>query len=308
MQAEDTTNPAKVNMAKIFDNGKDITDKTADEASGAKIVLDCGNSLNKAMTAFVWTKTGAGVIANYVVSKQTGTITPFDVANLKKKTFPLYDVMAETVDLTVTITLADATTVTGKASIKFSKPEKTFTGKIDVVQIVNLGGGKFELSLGNFPASKPGALFTGGYTPPPSGTTATFQFIESVFTVNKDPDGRAITTTGTNLSDNNIPYKLGTTTIVMDDTPGEPLNVLIESSVTHASKFKTWLMFKPDSADSIYVPLKSINWEWGGVATLNAGKNGYDLTSPSQLMAAPVSQDGMPPTWTKTAPEDLTIE
>jgi len=41
--------------------------------------------------------------------------------------------------------------------------------------------------------------------------------------------------------------------------------------VTASDNMKMWLLFKPDGSNSIFVPLRAVNWSWSGAATNNAG-------------------------------------
>ena len=65
--------------------------------------------------------------------------------------------------------------------------------------------------------------------------------------------------------DTRIPYSENEIT---SDSPGNRLNNQMKS-IRIVDDFTMFVMFKPNSPDSIWIPLRSINWSWTGTALKN---------------------------------------
>ena len=104
---------------------------------------------------------------------------------------------------------------------------------------------------------------------------------------------------GNNLLDNYLPYD---DTSATDDSPGTPLSDDLKVK-TVSDTFTMWLMFKPSNTDSIWVPLRSINWSWSGTATRSGTT--WTLTSPGDTPNPSSSTTTTFPTWVGNC-KDLT--
>ena len=71
-------------------------------------------------------------------------------------------------------------------------------------------------------------------------------------------------------------------------------------------EFETWLMYKPDDADSIWVPVAVSSWSWGGVAE-KAGNGDWALTSSSKSATA-FGETTDYPMWVKNVKDLLAFE
>lgn len=93
------------------------------------------------------------------------------------------------------------------------------------------------------------------------------------------------TRTWANALDGSLPYSANTGT---EDSPG----VAIESDTTSLSRsdsFDMWLEFKPGDAQaqSHWVPLRRVHWEWGGTAVKSNGnwllQSQHNTANPSDV-------------------------
>jgi hypothetical protein len=98
-------------------------------------------------------------------------------------------------------------------------------------------------------------------------------------------DGYSYCTRADNwLCDKNYPYakKVAEKTIYMDDSPGSPLSVRTDL-LNQYQTFQTFLMFRPcplskaqSDENSVWVPLKVVEWEWKASAKrVNPSSNSY---------------------------------
>jgi hypothetical protein len=93
--------------------------------------------------------------------------------------------------------------------------------------------------------------------------------------------------------DRTYPYPFNpTNSNDMDDSPRQQLTGVVQNGNTFNWKrvevndtAKTWLMFKPDTMGSIWVPLAFINWGWSGVAT----KSGSGWVKDSSSTSGPTN-------------------
>lgn len=92
-----------------------------------------------------------------------------------------------------------------------------------------------------------------------------------------------------------FPYSILMGTSLMD-SPGVPLASLYCQLTVDAS-FESYLMFRPPSSGSIWVPLKVVVWGWSGASSYTNG--GFQLVSGSAHFASPLSPatPGGFPTW-----------
>jgi hypothetical protein len=138
----------------------------------------------------------------------------------------------------------------------------------------------------------------------PSGVSGTIQWIQT-YSINrryKNLDNTWVKVLGTGI-DFTYPYPfVGPQTQDMVDNPRQQLTGVVQGQTTFNwqrvevnDSAKTWLMFKPNTNKSIWVPLSFVNWSWSAVA-LKEGSNWVVDTSSKTGPTA-----GSPlafPTWT----------
>jgi hypothetical protein len=74
--------------------------------------------------------------------------------------------------------------------------------------------------------------------------------------------------------DETYPYSSGPEAT---DAPGVPLTPL-ELNVSVKNHFEMCLMFKPEGEESIFVPLRVMNWDWIGLAQRDGINDLWDIT------------------------------
>jgi hypothetical protein len=92
-------------------------------------------------------------------------------------------------------------------------------------------------------------------------------------------------------------YPTGTSSHTESDTPSTPLSpATLQSKGTH-DYFHTYVMFLPPGTEARYVPLKVVNWDWGGTAINGAG--GWAVTAGSLTQSVSgATETAVHPTWT----------
>lgn len=141
-------------------------------------------------------------------------------------------------------------------------------------------------SMADFPLGLPGS-FTLTQTVSSTFTRTTAQGTESAGGVGIDGQFSYGSLSPQNSSTLNTVFDIGD----WQDSPGSNLNTLSAGTLSYSrnDSFKTTLMFRPDDItqcvddadNSIWVPLKSLQWSWGFSATRQVN-GGWDVfTSPS---------------------------
>lgn len=93
------------------------------------------------------------------------------------------------------------------------------------------------------------------------------------------------------------------TSIYVTDSPAQQLQVppssiaeIIIGSLVPEESYQTFLMFCPNSAQAVWVPLEVVNWGWGGVAAAENGS--WILTDPSVTFDPEGVAVNQYPSWT----------
>jgi hypothetical protein len=150
-------------------------------------------------------------------------------------------------------------TFEGNTTFNVKRPVSALTisqGAVDV----GLVDGKKALHLGS--SSNPGIVVVRTISIP-AGFSGATEWVQLCYPADRHLiDGEWEIWSGSGLDDT-YPYSVGD---YFSDSPGTPL--LFEySKVTCNNSSEIYLLFKPSGQDSIYVPLKVVNWSWSGEAT-----------------------------------------
>jgi hypothetical protein len=98
------------------------------------------------------------------------------------------------------------------------------------------------------------------------------------------------------------------------DMPGMQLNIVDDqvnyhfgshiSTITRNDRFSLYLMFKSSKDNSIWIPLRRLDWWWSAQVVSTSGTNTWSIQSYSyQNINLPISQeDHSPPEWSYKAP------
>lgn len=187
-------------------------------------------------------------------------------------------------------TLANGMIATGKTSFVVKRPDERITANIQravaldkdydyadpaATTCIHFGVGQYApgITLATFPSSP--NLF--------GGSQFWAQVINSTLRWRRNSGGMCVGQIATNYLDNVYPYTNAATAF---DAPGEDLFTNSLEGVTD-DRFTMWLMYKPPGANSIEVPLQSVNWNWNGHAQFTNGAwsliSRYPTSGPTQL-------------------------
>jgi hypothetical protein len=288
--------------AKIKQDNNDITGTTHDVIVGQKIslsveVLPAGTSTTNNQWTIPEKK-----IANYVVNyddadrdHSTATVTPLSNPTSTSVTFYWVDGGdGRQVKFSFKVL---GKSFNAKATFNVKRPTVTFTST-SVSNVANdfacntfreLHYGCTNPPRGLGPA---GVTFAVANLSIPSGfmgTTELVQVVNSITRTKLKTTTQQLTLSGMGLLDTSFPYGL------LYDSPSQPF-ALDDLQVTVSDSFSMYLIFKSSLPDSIWVPLKKINWSWGGDA-LQSGT----LTSSSHSGNQVGTDATDPPTWTANA-------
>ena len=209
----------------------------------------------------------------------------------------------------------DGTAVEAKVEIKVEKPVSTFTTEKGVVR---LGIGPLGIhALGFLGANNPlfGVKYTASVTTPEGWTDGQFvyaQLIKSKREFTNPPSGNA-TVLGDGVTwkhDGEFPYGTAAATFTADgetpgihgDSPSEAADSVFRDTIEITESFQTYLMFKPAGTASRHVPLRKINWNWGGKAT--AADNWAAVTDPVSEVDEASAETDQHPEWDDNTEND----
>ena len=300
---------------RIYDvnTGAEWTDKTIDLVVGQKVNLrTVVNSAGAPATAYQWNVPGFA-ISNYVATATSGIVySNFPTAN-SNVTFYWVDGASNRV-LTCSATVAGKPAV-GMVKFNVLRPTSTLTSitatNSPPVNLWTDGNGIKYLRYGK-PANVPGQegiyMFFSITAPAiGTGTDGIIQIVDETTRRWKQDDGTALKNHGTNLLDNGFPASPvvwyinsisggETKTNTSPDSPGQGLSD--KKWFSGDDTFTSYWVYKPAGADSIWVALRELHWNWSGAASKDT--NGV-WTLDSGYPNPPVNPVGvesiMPPTW-----------
>lgn len=199
-------------------------------------------------------------------------------------------------------------------NLDVQKPVSTFTTQTGVVRM-GLGTTGAH-SLGFLGAVNPrfGVQYISSVTTPQGWSQGQFVYAQLIRTkrnYTNPPNGNA-TVAGDGVTwkhDGDFPYS-GVSAIFpadgqihsgVGDSPSD--GTVSRSTVKVVDAFQTYLMFRPAGAASCYVPLRKINWNWGGEAS--ATNNWTVAANPVSVVDAAGAETFLPPEWNSNAGDDL---
>jgi len=166
-----------------------------------------------------------------------------------------------------------------------------------------------------------GMTFSAGVkTPPYFGGWGEWQFTQLVTTslILKDAStGLCTEDKGVSLLDGDFSYPQGPdigpfagygTIRTTKDSPQSGRDPTLYSEMRRADEFRMYLMYRPpatNGVETIWVPLKSIGWQWSFCAAANG--NTWNLVNKSRSISGDLWVDQIShPTWTGKYSDDLT--
>ena len=242
-----------------------------------------------------WSVPGTRV-ANFSASSSSGTVTQLN--NLQASSLTFYWVDGGD-NREVTLGCRIGTTQFNKNAIfNVKRPTGSITTSTGSVALDNASGGSFSLHFGVISTSgTPGITFTRSISVPSgfSGDTQWVQIVDST-TRTKTPNGaNTLTLQGSGVLDTNYPYTSAITSA--EDSPRSAVDPCTFSFISVSDSYTMHLMFKPSGANSLWVPLRQVSWNWSG----SGGRFttcGWILST-SNHSTNPTDQDSTDyPTWT----------
>jgi hypothetical protein len=260
------------------------------------------------VTSHLWTIPDTA-IKDFVVSDtsripQTGQVLPLVILNTASANFVWVDGNVGTTNKQVNYkAVIDGVNITASSGFNVTRPTVTVTSVGGTTMVNNTNP---ELFLGGAGGS-PGISVTASSPVIPIGFTGQFHFVQLISgtTIRRVLNGITVTTQLGGL-DGCYPYALNTTQI--EDSPGASLTGVTMTGtpfsldlVDYNAQWTVFYMFKPSGANSSWVPIKKLNWNWHGTATLVTGSNPLQWT-PNNINPPgnPVGSDTTDyPTWTQ---------
>ncbi len=223
---------------------------------------------NPPLSNFQWTVPGY-VISNYVVAADASSavvVTNFPLNNSNVVFYWVDGASNRTVQCSA---MVNGATVTGQGAFNVLRPTATITATTSSVGIYDIFNPPW-LQFFDESSFQEGITFSGTMTIPFgfSGTNEWVQIVLNPYRALHNTNGvwwvLADNGSGPYL-DTSYPYTNVTANVAID-SPGTPLlNGYNEVTVTN--RFKMWLMFKPTGG--LWVPLKTVTWNWSGTALLS---------------------------------------
>jgi hypothetical protein len=304
----------QVHLAIIDTNsGTDLTAQTNTVIVGQQMNFTCQLSItNQFMTNFplanfLWTVPGTA-ISNYLVAADTNSAIVWTNFSTTSSNVVFYWSDGASNFILQCSATVDGKPVTGQAVFNVLKPSAdliAFTNGAVTIDAngdssgVNLYWGKAPLL---FTSTNYGIRFYATnivLNGCPSSSTFKYVQLGTIQAEHNYTNGTSTQYTGSGL-DTRYPAFSFSATEQFDHEEDEPSEPVGDSAqVWRSDHFTMYLLFQPNSANSIPVPLKKLDWSWSGVGQTN-GTGGWQLLSSStSLQNVNVSADY--PTWTSNA-------
>lgn len=269
--------------------GNVISGTTVNRIVGQKIELLVRTQPAEAMSNIQWAVPGER-IKDYTQTNNTGTVTQLQPADLQGANLDFYWKAGGNQVVQVSAT-ARGSALSASATFRVLAPTGlAMTSVTGTVEVSNPGfpGSGLELHFGTNAVS--GIVWTFTATAPAGGTG---QFVG---TQTVSPHGTRTRNDGTVQTrssagvfqlDNTIQYDApvavaasASATWTSNDSPGSPLTADLRDN-TQSRQYRTYFMYRPDGADSIWVTIGRLDWNWAGRSTRTcaAGPGGWCAAS-----------------------------
>ena len=241
----------------IKQDGTTITGTTRNVIVGQKISLTAEvQPTGGTLTNQRWTIPGVRV-ANYVPNGDSGTVTALP-ANPGGPAVDYYWVDGgdgRQVQFSVKV---NGKSFTAIATFNVKRPTATFTSTSAGNVACDFACGS-ELRVHYGCNASPGITFSLTNVVIPAGFSGDTQLVQvaNSTTRTKLRSGVMLTKSGTNLLDTTFPYG------ILYDAPGEPFDPG-DIQITANDSFTIYVIFKPSSANSVWVPIRKLSWSWAG--------------------------------------------
>jgi hypothetical protein len=191
------------------------------------------------------------------------------------------------------------------------KPNATLSIAEGMIQVATLADHNLYLTFGN-PDTTPGVRFGYTVTMPSGFTGGSFQWTQVVVSTNifiTDTAGNVVHYTGGNAVDTRFSYPFIDQGVFLEDSPSDLLDPDSNRN-SRSDSFVSYVMFRPDGANSIWVPLRQIPWTWSGSATRTGTPtpNTWVLDPGSSHQAGPDVNSTAEPTWQGRIQDTLHIQ
>ncbi|MCC6536115.1 MAG: carboxypeptidase regulatory-like domain-containing protein [Bryobacterales bacterium] len=287
--------------------GAVISGTTVQKVVGNKIRLGLQTRpLGHAISSPQWTIPGTRV-KGYTQSAAAGTKTDVTAADLQAPTIDFHWIAGGSHVVQASAQVAGATLTATVTFTILAPTDLSMTSVTGAVGVGNPGfpGSGTELHFGT--NATPGITWTFTAKAPAGGAgqIAGTQ-LANTLRLRTDPTAvpplQTFSSGGAWMLDNTVPYAAAvaiaagaSATWTSDDTPGTPLTApYVQRSVTDS--FQIYFMYQSSEADSIWVTLGLLTWNWNGQADLAAGV--WSLTSSGRTANPAGAASTALPVWT----------
>lgn len=291
----------------VLQNGLDITDTSHDEIIGAHIDFAGEIKPPVSISKHQWSIPGKK-IKNYTIDSKQTTKTDFNANDLTKSQVAFYWIDAgEDRAISYSPTIASSSkTYTRSAEVSVKAPEYNNNMAMypdnNIITVDKETYGFWRLFYGT--EAEPGIRYQAGWLSDPThGFGGDFKFaqrLDSTFRQATLLDGTKETPIqGANLCDVIFPYwtQVNGLTITSYDHPRSKKLADTYKEYSISDSFTTWVMYKPASENSIWVPIAKVNWFWQAVVKRNGEDWAFDGTPKHSSFAFGASTDEFPE-WT----------
>jgi hypothetical protein len=287
-----TASQAKLQILRA---GKDIAWKKTDVWVGERLMVGLGWTANLVtVTNYEWAIPG-DTVSSYITGVLKSELLEQIRLTNSETSFCWYRPAAN-LHVTCGIKATNVTQMTTKAIFNVRAPSvsvsATTPGSVAVDNRYDTGVLALHFGWG-FQTNPPGIRFTQSANPP-GGQFKWLQLIQSSIRVNICASGWG-RKAGEGL-DTMFPIQTEQSNGSFEDSPGTEI-VAGDCRLERTDNFATFLMFKPNTSNSIWVALKQINWNWGGTAVWTNSSFSLLPGSSSFSVSSPFDQYGFP-AWT----------
>ena len=251
---------------RILLNGIDVTGKKPTVVVGQQIVLSA-NVDTGTLASPPWTVQGTttgGWIVTYSPDPGSATSATISDADFTVASPTFYWVAGGTNMVTLTVTDGTGAKYTASTTATVVAPAYKIDVSKDTVGIVN--GHVIQYGV-----NSPGVSLVGTITAPAGFASGGQQWIQlvvsSTSTFAKRAGGTPFSVCRSSGLDTRYPYSPTTT---LNDSPNlDPTSISGTADASVADSFDSYLMWKPNMARGIFVPIAHVTWNWFGEALLN---------------------------------------